>query len=112
MEPIPDSDANVDTVFDVLAHRRRRDALGVLVDHENPMTLADLADEVAVREHDTRIDDIPADDVMELYLSLYHAHVPKLAAAGCVRYDQEHDLIALCADDERVDVYRALFPDG
>ena len=109
MVPIRDSDADADTVFDVLAHHRRRTALSVLIDHENPITLADLADEVAVREHDASIDEVPAEDVMQLYLSLYHAHVPKLAEEGFVRYDQERDLVELHVDDDRLELYRPLF---
>ncbi len=65
------------------------------------MALADLADEVAVRENDSRITDIPADEVKRTYLSLYHSHIPKLADARVVQYDQERDTVSLseCADE-------------
>jgi len=88
------SDLSTDTVFEVLAERRRRYLLGSLAEHGYSLTLADLADEVASREYDAHITEIPEDDVLEIYLSLYHQHVPKLADADVVAYDQDHDLVA------------------
>lgn len=88
-------------MLELLAHHRRRYALRVLRDHKNPMTLADLADEVAVRTNERRITDIPADEVKRIYLSLYHSHIPILADAQLVQYDQERDTVSLseCADE-------------
>lgn len=80
-------------IYDVLSERRRRDVLRCLQEYNESMTLADVADEVAVRELGKRITDISAETVMEIYLSLYHSHVPKLTAAGIVEYDQERDLV-------------------
>jgi hypothetical protein len=69
------------------------------------MALADLADELAVREHGATIDGIPADTVTEIYLSLYHCHVPLLVEANVVEYDQEHDLVGITADGEAAYVW-------
>ena len=82
-----------DVIYDVLSERRRRHVLRCLQEYDESMTLADVADEVAVRELGKRITDISAETVMEIYLSLYHSHVPKLTAAGLVEYDQERDLV-------------------
>lgn len=57
------------------------------------MTLADLADEVAVREHGLPINRIPAQSVKEIYVHLYHTHVPKLEGANMVEYDQQEDMV-------------------
>ncbi len=59
------------------------------------MTLPDLADEVAVRERGTTIAAIPGEEVKRVYMSLYHSHIPKLANADVVAYDQERDMVAL-----------------
>lgn len=95
-------ESRLDALFGVLSDRRRRIALRCLVAYDSPMTLADLADEVAVREQETPLTQIPADDVMQVYLSLYHAHVPKLADAGVVEYSQEQDLVRLTEEPDRV----------
>ncbi|WP_218153762.1 DUF7344 domain-containing protein [Halopelagius inordinatus] len=96
------SETRLDVLFGVLAKRRRRVALRCLVAYDTPMTLADLADEVAVREREATLAQIPADDVMQVYLSLYHAHVPKLGDAGFVEYSQEQDLVRLTEEPDRI----------
>lgn len=83
----------LDSLLDALTDQRRRFALRCLSEYDTPMTLADLADEVAVREQERPLSEIPADDVMQVYLSLYHAHVPKLVDAGVAEYSQEQDMV-------------------
>ena len=90
----------LDTVFGLLADRRRRQFLTVLDAHGETLTLADAADEVAEREHECPLSDISAETVMQVYMSLYHSHVPKLANAGVVEYDQENDLVTLVPAEE------------
>lgn len=82
----------LDRVVKCLAHRRRRQVLECLREHST-VTLADLADEVAVSEFDSRLDEIPAEAVKEIYFSLYHTHVPKLESADLVEYRQSADTV-------------------
>lgn len=77
--------------------RRRRYVVSCLRSHVNPMALADVADEVAIRENGVPITDIPAEAVKRVYFSLYHTHVPALEDAGIVDYTQEGDLVELCS---------------
>ncbi|MDG5761565.1 hypothetical protein QA600_19745 [Natronococcus sp. A-GB1] len=86
--------SDTDPPLSALAHRRRRAVLACVREH-NVVTLADLADELAVDEHGATIDGVPAAAVTELYLSLYHHHVPTLEDAGLVAYDQEQDLVTI-----------------
>ena len=101
------ADEPVDTVFEILAHHRRRYALECLREYENPLPLADLADEVAVREHDAPLPEVPSETVKRVYLSLYHTHIPKLAAAEYVEYSQERDAVTLTEHSERAERLRA-----
>lgn len=78
------------------AHRRRQ-AVSCLRNHESSITLADLADEVAVRENGTPLTEIAPEEVKHVYMSLYHSHVPKLEDANVVEYIQSEDLIELSA---------------
>ncbi|WP_254534680.1 DUF7344 domain-containing protein [Halomarina litorea] len=89
-----DRHCTLDEWFDLLADPWRRRALSLLWDHHT-VSLADVADEVAVADHGTPITDVPAASVLDVYLSLYHDHVPPLAEAGVVEYDQETDTLAL-----------------
>lgn len=84
---------SIDGVFDLLAHQRRRAALACLVDHSKAIALADLAEDVAVRENEEPITEIPKAEIQEIRLTLHHQHLPKLVEAGAVEYDQQRDLV-------------------
>ncbi|MFP8953583.1 hypothetical protein ACLI4Z_11495 [Natrialbaceae archaeon A-arb3/5] len=94
---------NVNTVLVLLSHHRRRYALRCLRTHENPLALADLAEEVAIHEHEAPITDISAEKVKRIYLELYHTHIPKLADKQFVHYDQERDSVALLERAEDIE---------
>jgi DNA-binding transcriptional ArsR family regulator len=83
----------LDAIFAVLAHRRRRYVVTLLWECDEAISLPDLADEIAVRENGNPISQISADYVKEVYLSLYHTHIPKLDDADIVEYVQEQDLV-------------------
>lgn len=94
-------DRPLDTVYELLANHRRRYALSCLNEHANPMSLADLADEVAVRENGTSTTEVSDETIKDIYISLYHVHIPKLEEANVVRYDQEEDTVALSKEARR-----------
>ena len=83
-----------DGLFDILGHARRRHMMRVVKEHES-VTLADVADEVSIEESHRSIERIDPESITEVYLSLYHVHVPKLVAADLIGYDEERDLLSL-----------------
>lgn len=66
-----------------------------------PLTVADLAEELSVEEHDRPLPEIPAETVTHLYLALYHSHIPALVQAGAIVYHQPSDLVALAGHEAR-----------
>jgi hypothetical protein len=72
------------------------------------MTLPDLADECVMMEHGNALDDIPAETVKQMYMSLYHTHIPKLVEASVVEYDQESDSVALGPNATQLEPHRTL----
>lgn len=80
--------------------------LARLGESETGLSLEQLSQEVAAREADAPATDVPAEAASEVYLTLYHVHVPKLAEAELVEYDRASDVVALAAHarplDERV----------
>lgn len=86
-------------VFSVLANTRRRVAIRYLRRHRS-LSLPTLADGVAEREADAPLQDVDAGEVRDVYLSLYHTHVPALEEAAVVRYDQERDWVT-CRDSQQ-----------
>ena len=102
----PTSDARaLDVLFDVLADSRRRYALECLSESQTPMALADLADEVASRERERPVPDVPAEEVKQVYTSLCHVHIPKMADASIVEYTQERDMVVLTPESEHVEPF-------
>lgn len=85
---------------ELLAHERRRLALAVLQAFDEAITLADLAEEVAIRERDAPITDVSGETVADVYHSLYHTHVPALADADVVAYDQDADMVQAVVEVE------------
>ena len=91
-----------DELFGLLADSRRRHAVAVLETHGEPLSLADVADEVASMETGRPLPDIPPETVLEVYCALYHTHVPLLERADVVCYDQQTDTVSLVADPDEL----------
>lgn len=83
---------DMDHAFDVLDHPRRRYVLYALANGEDS-TLRELALKIATWEGD--IDESAVDDRTHdrVYLSLYHAHVPKLEDEGVVEFDRSAETL-------------------
>lgn len=86
---------STELLFKILADADRRRALQCLNTYDNPMTLADVADEVARRKYDAPLTELPAADVKRVYMRLYHTHIPKMEDANILEYDQETDTVQL-----------------
>ncbi|MFC4544185.1 hypothetical protein ACFO5R_19850 [Halosolutus amylolyticus] len=93
-ETSPDA---VDDAFSLLASRRRRLLLEVMATYGEELTLPDAAEEVAVRETGRKVRELSAEEVADVYISLYHDHLPRLVDAGLLEYDQERDLVSPAA---------------
>ncbi|MFB6129900.1 MAG: hypothetical protein ABEJ28_03655 [Salinigranum sp.] len=85
--------SQLDDLLGVLAESRRRVLLTRLSEADGPVPLATLARGVARAESDGS-GEVSTDAVQQVYLTLYHVHVPKLAAAALVRFDEERNAVA------------------
>lgn len=90
---------DLDSVFRALADNRRRLALYHVQDHQS-VTLPDLAELVAEDEYEEDVHHLSAETVKDVYLSLYHEHVPILEQADLVHYEQESDSVVRTADTD------------
>lgn len=107
-----DSDGqSVDIVFDLLADQRRRYVLACLVDNTQSMALADLAEDVAVRENEGTLTAIPKEEVQAISTSLYHIHIPKLVDEGVIEYN-DRDLIQISEITDLIERVLSLDADG
>jgi hypothetical protein len=85
----------------LLSNRRRRYLLYCLHLYANPLALPDIAHQVTVWERPDS-QDICLKARLKTYMSLYHDHLPKLAGADVVRYEQDEDLVELGPDADRI----------
>lgn len=101
-----------DVGFGLLAKQRRRIALSCLTDHSRAIALADLAEDVAARENEESITEIPKEEISRICTLLYHNHVPKLAAAGAVEYDRDRNSVRISEAAETAEFAHLLATDG
>lgn len=94
----------MDTLHEILAHQRRRDLLTCLDVGETPITVADLAEDVARHERGSNLSEIPDTVVQQIHLRLYHVDLPKLADAGLVRYDYRTETVRYDGHSDVVEV--------
>lgn len=83
-----------DDLLDCLANTRRRVLLARLDDNRTPISGCELARLVAASETTAPEDGLPTERIQRVYLSLHHGHLPKLAAADVVDYDEETHRVA------------------
>jgi len=72
-----------------LADERRRTVLSVLSDQSHPIGTETLARDVAAREAETTDREVPRDRIDDIEASLVHVHLPLLADATLIGYDDE-----------------------
>ncbi len=94
-----------DTAFDLLSNARRRLALQYLQDEGGPISIGELATQVAAMENDIPPDDVDAQQRKRTYVSLYQTHVPKLAKANAVDYDPDEGVVTLTPETRMVTSY-------
>ena len=102
-----------DAALEALTNERRRHLVSILLEHDEPMAMADLSKEIAKRECCDEDPPLLDDHAKEIYLMLYHLHVPKLADLDVLAYNDDRltvttnpavaeatDLIEWLADDD------------
>ena len=75
-------------ILGALTHRRRRLILYYLHDRSGPVEADELARQVLAWETNTAVGNITDNDCERVVTGLYHNHLPKLADAGLIEYDQ------------------------
>ena len=83
---IPESD-----VYHLLSNERRRQALSVLWEFDDELTLRALSERIASIESETTPAPRPLRE--SVYNALHQTHLPKLASYGLVEYDPDRKLV-------------------
>lgn len=86
---------SLDVGFHLLQNSRCRAVLRYLLDHEEEVATIDtVTDQVTAWETETTSVAVPPDARKRVYLSLSQIHLPTLAAAEVIEYDQERGTLA------------------
>ena len=92
----------LDEVFEALDHPRRRYLLYTLVNGGNEETLPRLAAKIAAWEQNTDVSEVTDEKQQKVRVSLYHSHIPKLAALEIIDYQEKKDIIVRAVNTTQV----------
>jgi hypothetical protein len=97
-------------IFDVLQNQRRRYVLQYLKRFDGPVSLSDLATQVAAWEYRTPVEEVSTDQKKRVYTTLQQTHLQKLQEAGIVEYDPDENLIRPTTHTDDLSVYLEIVP--
>ena len=95
-------------VFDLLSNHRRRYTIHFCKQEERAVTLSDLAEQVAAWEQEKTVEEIEWAERKRVYTSLQQTHLPTLADAGMIHY--ENGEVELTDRAEQLEVYLDVVP--
>ena len=97
-------------IFDVLHNERRRNVLQYLRQNGGPVSLGDLSSHVAAAEYDCAFDEVSSAQRKRVYTTLQQSHLPRMAKAGIIEYDDDTGVIRTTPQTEELTVYLEIVP--
>jgi len=91
----PVGDGRWDTLFDVFKDQRRRFVLHRLHTSDAPLSIDEVATEIAAWERGRPVDDVDETQVERVEVTLRHVHLPKLIDARVVEYDPHSEAVSM-----------------
>jgi hypothetical protein len=104
-----DTGVDRDETFELLSNHRRRYALHYCKRRDDPVTLSDLAEQVAAWEHNKSVNEITSSERKRTYTSLQQTHLPSMEEAGIIEWDDD---IELTPAAEQLNVYMDIVPEA
>lgn len=95
--------ATPDRHLEALADESRRHVLASLCEADGPVTLTELAVDLADAEREPATVAADEDPVRRREIALYHRHAPKLDEAGLVEFDAARRTVTLAAEFDDAD---------
>lgn len=99
-----------DQIYHILSNHRRRYVIHFLKGQDEPVSLSDIAEQVAAWEQDKPISELTSDERKRVYTSLQQTHLPRLEDADVIELDR--DMIDLTEDVDELEIYLDIVPSG
>lgn len=100
----PETALSNDEVFDILANRRRRFVVHLLL-NEGELELGNVAERIAAWENGTTADAVNSTDRKYVYTALQQSHLPMMDEVGIIEYDKNRGTIETTDVIEEFDIY-------
>lgn len=94
-----------DTAYSVLANRRRRYAVHYLKQHDGPVPVDELTEQIAAWENDKEPAELGSQERKRVYISLHQSHLDSMDEAGIVEYDPDNRTVELSERFQNRDIY-------
>lgn len=101
-----------DLVFATLSNARRRYVLHYLKRHSGPVTIRELAEQIAAWENGTSMAEVTYKQRKRVYTSLHQTHLPKLADADFIQSERSWEEITLSERASELEVYLEVVPEN
>lgn len=100
-----ETDLSSDEIFSLLGNGRRRFILRYLKKEDQPVALSQVVEEVAAWESDKPVEELSENERKRVYVSLYQTHIPKLAAADLINYEDDERTVELADGATQIEPY-------
>ncbi|WP_323675906.1 hypothetical protein [Halorubellus sp. PRR65] len=101
----PETELELDQVFEILKNQRRRYVLQYLNDVDDTVSMSDLAEEIAALENGKEVSQLSSSERKRVYVGLYQCHLPKMDSMGVVSFNKPRGLIEPGPNAEVFDEY-------
>jgi hypothetical protein len=95
----------MDTTFDLLSNPRRRFTLYYLSQHDEEVSLNEIAAEIAAWENHVDVEELSDAQQKRTYVSLYQTHLPKMTDVGVIEFDRERSVVQLTEKAKELEAY-------
>ena len=94
-----------DAVFSALSNERRRYTLHYLNSVDYPVSVGELAEQIAAWENSVSRTEVTAAQRKRVYTALQQFHLDKMVDADMVRYERRDGMVELAFDSDSIDIY-------
>jgi len=100
-----DGDFSTSEAYDILSDRRRRYAVHYLKQVGEPVSVRELAEQVAAWENRKTVEELDSQERKRVYISLTQSHLSTMEEAGIIDHDETSKTVELTDSVEQADIY-------